>query len=124
VEGLGGGEHTTKLGFKEKESPFGRLLASSLLSLSLVLSPPVVPRRAAHGGSTPPGTRERCLDLDPEDLLPQLCWIRAGSIVEHRMCAKLRGDALAVLMIVREDFYTIPRSATKYDYINHVLAGR
>jgi hypothetical protein len=46
----------------------------------------------------------------------------AERVVEHRMCVKLQGVALAVLMVIREDFYTTLRSATEYDCINHVLA--
>jgi hypothetical protein len=54
---------------------------------------------------------------------PNLCWIKEpGVVVEHGMCAKLRGATLAALDAMREGLNSTQSSATKYDYIIHVLA--
>jgi hypothetical protein len=36
----------------------------------------------------------------------------AGSVVEHRICAELRGVALAALRVMREDLYSTLRLST------------
>jgi hypothetical protein len=74
----------------------------------------VVPRRAAHGGSTPPGTWERCRNrIQKIFFCNLLAGSEAGRVVEHCICAKLRGVALSVIIVVWEDVHTTPRLATK-----------
>jgi hypothetical protein len=42
-----------------------------------------------------------------------LAGFEAGRVVEHCICAKLRGVALSVIIVVWEDVHTTPRLATK-----------
>jgi hypothetical protein len=98
--------------------------APLLLSLSLVLSPICGSSKSCVQREYSTLYAGALWDLDPEDLLPQLCWIGARSVVEHRMCAKLRGAALAELDVVQRGLQHDPEISVVHDYIIHVTAER
>jgi hypothetical protein len=95
-------EESTRFATGKKEILFGRLQ----LSLSSSLSTRSTWREYStrYAGAVPRFGSIRSSSAT-------LARSEAGSVVEHRR-------------VVREEFYMTPRSTTKYDYINHVLAKR
>jgi hypothetical protein len=68
--------------------------------------------------------QEHSWDLNPEDLLLHLRWIGDGSVVEHRMCAKLRGVATCGPQGRTGGLQLDHVVGDEYGYIIHVLVER
>jgi hypothetical protein len=111
-------EEYTQFRVEKKESLLGASLSSPSLSLPFLfyLHSWFLEERRAEGG-TPPAMRERHHDSDPEVL-------RSGASLSV-ICVR----NYEVLHLPYSWWYgrtstQTPRSATKYDYIYHVLAER